>query len=164
LDQVLDQVRIAREESADGFIIFNYAGEVASTYVPALGRAATAGATTAPHEAPVVEWKLLQGSAELSGAAKAGVPVTVEVTVTTRGRFRPGPAARGAEASIVLAEVGGGSARELGIARSGQSPVRCEIQPATGTFRLEAHGFLTPAEGPPREFQVRGPFLRWEGD
>jgi hypothetical protein len=155
---------MAREEGADGFIIFTYAGEVATEYVPAIGRAATAGATTAPHEAPVVEWKLLQGSAELSGAAKAGVPVIVEVTVTTRGRFRPGPAARGAEASVFLAEVGGGSSRELGIARSGQGHVRCEIQPAKGTFRLEAHGFITPADGPPREFLVRGPFLRWEGD
>ncbi|HEX2999106.1 MAG TPA: family 10 glycosylhydrolase, partial [Armatimonadota bacterium] len=50
LDQVIDQIQIARSEGANGFIIFNYAGVVASEYLPALGLGATKGNTPIPYK------------------------------------------------------------------------------------------------------------------
>ncbi|HSV72789.1 MAG TPA: family 10 glycosylhydrolase [Chthonomonadales bacterium] len=43
--QVAEQIEVARRLGADGFILFDYDGVVASDHVPALGLAATRGAT-----------------------------------------------------------------------------------------------------------------------
>jgi uncharacterized lipoprotein YddW (UPF0748 family) len=153
LAQVMDQIGIGRANGADGFIIFNYDGPVASEYVPALGKGLTAGETLAPHNAPKIVWKVQQGGKPLAGAARAGAPVQVEAVLPTSGVAGVVISACALDDSVV---------QEIGRGKAGGT-VTGEVRLARGLYRLAAKGFMTRADGTRREFVARGPFVRVEG-
>ncbi|MDH7569993.1 MAG: family 10 glycosylhydrolase, partial [Armatimonadota bacterium] len=158
LDQVIDQIRIARQEGADGFILFQYAGEPAATYVPTLGEAMTAGTTTPPHNAPRVEWRLMQGGESIAGRAKAEAPLHVEAVVTTRGALRV--AARRVSATVVLTTADGTLVQELGRTSARSNTVTGEVKLTPGLYRPVARGEMEGTDGRRRPFVARGPFVR----
>lgn len=161
LGQVIDQIRIAREEGADGFIIFEYQGGVAADYVPSLGKGVTRGATCVPHDAPVVEWQVRQNGRALEGAATEEMPVEVEAALTLRGRFERPP--REAWARITVDTLAGETVHELGRARAGQGAARGVVRLSSGLYRVVARGELTLADGTQQPFVARGPLVRVGG-
>jgi uncharacterized lipoprotein YddW (UPF0748 family) len=158
LGQVIDQIQIARAEGADGFIIFEYQGAVAADYIPALGQGTTGGATLPPHDAPVVEWQVLQNGKPLAGVADPGAPVEVQAAVTLGGRFRGEP--REAQATVTVTDLAGQPVQEIGQTRSGQAGARGAVRLAKGLYRVVAKGEVTLADGTRQPFVARGPFVR----
>jgi len=156
--QVIDQIQIGRAEGSDGFIIFNYAGEVAHEHVPTLGLGTTQGETTPPHNAPVIEWRVVPGSQTASGAVMPDEPVQIEATVTTRGSLRE--AIRSAEATVSLTALDGTPVVELGKTTAGGPAARGQVRLPAGLYRVVARGRMTLASGQTREFTARGPFVR----
>jgi len=158
LGQVIDQIGIARAEGADGFILFEYQGGVAADYIPGLGKGVTRGTTYVPHDAPVVEWQVLQHGKALEGAADPYTPVQVEAVLTLRGRFQQAP--RDARATITVTDLAGKPVQEIGRGRSGGLPVKGEVRLVKGIYRVVARGKMTLADGKRQPFIVRGPFVR----
>ncbi|NLC56308.1 MAG: family 10 glycosylhydrolase, partial [Armatimonadetes bacterium] len=152
LNQVIDQIQIARAEGADGFIIFDYNDTVAHEYVPALGQATTRGTTYIPHNAPKVQWTIRQGDRPVAKAIPAGQPVQVEARV----------AGRVSEVVVSTASLDGKVVRGIGRARGGAVTIKGGVRLPAGLYRLIARGQTTPAGGKPQPFVARGPFLRVE--
>jgi uncharacterized lipoprotein YddW (UPF0748 family) len=156
--QVIDQIGIARAEGADGFIIFEYQGDVAADYIPALGAGVTRGTTSVPHEAPVVAWQVRQNGKPLTGAADPKAPVEVQATLTLRSRSeRP---LRDAEATITVEDLAGKPLWDIGRTGAGERGARGAVGLTRGLYRLVARGDLTLADGTRQPFVARGPFVR----
>lgn len=152
LDQVMDQVQIARAEGADGFIIFNYDGRVAADYVPAMGRSLTAGTALPPHDAPPVAWQVLQDGKPLAGPAAAGRPIHVEGSLGATDRLRKKPDA--VDVAFSVATLDGKPVQAIG--KGGKATA--DLQLAKGTYRLIAAGEMRFA-GRRQAFTVRGPVV-----
>lgn len=157
LDQVLDQVGIARAEGADGFIVFQYARDVAESYVTEMGKGITAGTTHLPHQAPVVEWKIEQDGKPLSGTARPDTPVSVAATLTTRGALRQ--AIRSVAATVTVTTLDGTPVEEIGRGRAGGPAVAGELRLPAGHYRVAATGDMVLANGKRQAFMARGPFV-----
>ena len=156
LAQVIDQIRIAREEGAAGFIIFNYDRQVATEYVPALGLGTTAGAVPLPHSMPAVEWRLAQGGNLLAGPARPDAPVQVEAMLTTRGVS----GLRQVDATVAVTAPDGTPVKEMGRGKSGGPAVKGEARLVAGLYRVVARGRMALADGTRRPFLVRGPWIK----
>jgi len=148
--QVAEQIEIARRLGADGFIVFEYNGPVASDHVPALGQAATRGATMPPHRAPRMIWEA-RGPLGAGGAVRVSARLLAPTRDDRRGRARI--------AEIVLATAAGEVVRRLGTARAGGPAVQAEVRAPRGLLRLEARGSATLADGRALPFVARGPWL-----
>lgn len=158
LGQVIEQIQIARAEGADGFIIFEYQGGVAADFIPSLGKGVTLGGTSAPHNAPALEWQVRQDGKPLHGAAASGRPVEVEAVLTLQGRFRQPP--REAWARIAVETLAGRPVQGIGCTRSDEPGAKGVVRLPEGVYRLVARGEVTLGDGTRQAFVARGPFLR----
>lgn len=157
VEQVIDQVRAARALGADGFIVFNYAGKVATDQVPMLGLGIGCGPSLPPHQAPRISWCIRQGGRVVDAAAFAGAPLEIEVAP---GKARsPGSpyASWTLEASVETC--GGKEIAVVGETKSDAPPLRSSVQLTAGRYRLVARGSATLEDGQKRPFTARGPFV-----
>lgn len=138
--QVIDQVRIARQSGADGFVVFNLDPAVTHDYLPAMGSGITASNALAPHNAPSIVW------------GTSGSSVTAKMVANRRQRKAPSVI----RASVWVCRVDGTPIQRAGTIRVNGPMVRLPHAPAGS--RTEVRGTLTIG-GKAMSFTVRGPLL-----
>lgn len=144
--QVIDQVQIAREEGADGFIIFHLADVTAAQHLPALAAGATAGPSEIPHRQPRASWGITVDGAPLREPPMPLQTVTVAAGVPDR--------AGAGEWQLVVTHPDGSVAAALGKAQAGRT-AKGNVRLDAGLYRLVLRRVGSTA--PPSE--LRGPFF-----
>ena len=137
--QLIDQVNIARQEGADGFICFHYdTPDFTDKMAPALRAGITATDATTPHTAPPAAFDLPEGLAGLPPHTYAeGSKLTLAVTPA---KDLPG------EVAVELQRLNGEVVRQLGKAKAGQRAT-FEVGLPAGHYRLSASGQSQAAGG-----------------
>ncbi len=144
--QVVDQVQIARDEGADGFIIFHLADIAAAQHLPALAAGATAGPSELPHRQPKAGWGINVDGAPLRGNPMPLQDVDYAASV---------PAKAGAgEWQFVITHPDGSVAATLGKGAAGRT-VKGSAKLDKGLYRLVLRRIGSTAA--PSE--LRGPFV-----
>lgn len=140
---LIDQVNIARQEGADGFICFHYdTPDFTEGMAPALRAGITATDATLPHRAPQAAFDLPWGLLGMPTHTYAeGTRLTVGVTM---------PAAMAGEAAVELQKLNGETVRQLGTARALER-VTFELDLPPGHWRLAVSG-RQPAGGRQQPF------------
>lgn len=156
-DRVAGQVQIARHLGADGFILFNYAADLAQSVAPGLGRALLAEDAIHPHNAPKFAFEL---AGELTRERTFGLHVQPKATVratVSRGEEIEGRRFGKELGQIVLQDAAGRTVQELGAApQFGDDPVEVSVTiEGEGLFRLAVAGEYNDGEAPTRSFVTR---------
>ncbi|MFA0750256.1 MAG: hypothetical protein SLRJCFUN_000659 [Candidatus Fervidibacter sp.] len=164
--QFLEQVKVARDLGADGFVVFSYNIAPLRDFLAALTLGATAQPTVPAHRAPRFVFHLSNGlrHKDMPITYRAGDAVHITATVTmgllpadkvasVRFALRWEREEGFAEATLMEGEL---TAEQL---RKGAT-LRCTARVPKGIVRLVARGIVTFADGTTQPFVRRGPFVR----
>lgn len=151
-DRVVAQVGIAREQGADGFIIFNMGESLANITFPKLARGVTSQKAILPHNGPIVTFDSAMDDSS-SVQTVEGETLQVRVTLTSLGSHRV--AATATAGLVVVQDMQGNALSELGALPGVGETVSFDIARTEGPIRLAAVGELTLEDGAKRPFIVR---------
>ncbi len=153
-DRVAAQIHIARHLGTDGFILFNYSGDMAETVPPALGKAMLSQSAVHPHNAPAYAF---EPDGEATRRRTYGFHVEPGATVRASVRRGQDVAQRmfGAiDARVVLQDAGGRTVQELAAAPGVGQAVEVSFTVPEGLHRLAVVGTYNDGTGP-RAFTTR---------
>jgi uncharacterized lipoprotein YddW (UPF0748 family) len=154
-DRVAGQINITRELGADGFILFNYSGDLAENVAPGLGKSLLAEEAVHPHNGPQFEFEF---EGELTRERTYGLHVepgaALRATVK-RSEVVPGREFGPVEATVVLQDAEGLTLVELGTLPAAGGPVEVVCNPPNGLMRLAVVGEYEDANGEMQPFVSR---------
>lgn len=154
-DRVAGQAEIARNLGADGFILFNYGGDLPETVAPVMGRAMLAEPAVHPHNAPAYRFEL---TGELTRQRTWGLHVDEGATVSAtvrRGEAIAGRDFGEVEGHVLLQDVDGRTVEQLGVAPANGEPVQVSFSADSGLHRIAVEGTCTAADGTRQRFVTR---------
>lgn len=152
----VDQIALARELGADGFVGFCYETSSVQKYLTATGRSVTRGQTYMPHWAPKAAFRLPGGiNTEHPRTYPLGRTVTVQVRLSTQSTL-PQPLQR-AWADLELRDTRGNVLADLGRLAADESAAVSEVsfEVPPGRSRLVLDGRMELADGSSRRFVKR---------
>lgn len=164
--QLVEQVKIARDLGADGFVVFSYNIAPLRDFLAALTLGATAQPTFPAYRSPKIAFHLSDGvrHKDLPITYRAGDAVTV-TAVVSMGLLPPDKVAK-----VQLAlqwERQDGFAEQVLMEREltaddlrNGAIVRCRAKVPMGTVRLVARGTVERTDGERQPFVRRGPFVQ----
>ncbi len=151
-DRVVGQISIAREQGADGFIIFNMGEALTVNVFPELAKAITAEKAVPPHNAPRVTFQLpVEGDDPVLSVT--GASITVPVVLASLGHHAT--KATAATGVVELQDIQGRKLVELGPLPGVGGQFAANVTRHEGVLRLAAVGELTFDDGQKKRFIVR---------
>ena len=164
--QFIEQVKIARDLGADGFVIFSYNIAPLKDFLLVLNLGATAQPTNPAHRAPQIKFNLSNGirMKDLPIIYRTGERVRFAVSVSPG--LLPAGSLKELHLTIQLERHEGFAEKviaELSVegekVRQGET-IKGELTAPSGTVRLVAKGHVAFEDGTTKPFVRRGPFIK----